>query len=99
MAPPASITVVMTDFKFDPANIVASGDPLLFYLVNSESSGFRHNMAITEASGHQLTVSDEVQVGHAALFSVHGLPPGRYIIKCTVDDHAADGMVGTLVVS
>jgi uncharacterized cupredoxin-like copper-binding protein len=39
-----------------------------------------------------------VRVNHSAVFTVHGLDAGEYVIWCDVDNHAAEGMVGTLTV-
>jgi uncharacterized cupredoxin-like copper-binding protein len=35
--------------------------------------------------------------GKAAVFTVRGLRAGEYVIWCTIDGHAEEGMVGTLI--
>jgi plastocyanin len=69
---------------------------LVFFLTNDAHTF--HTLAIGPAVGTILAVSDSVPVGRSAVFTVRGLKPGSYRIWCTIDSHAAEGMVGTLMV-
>jgi plastocyanin len=81
---------------FEPADLTAAAGDVVFYLENT-SLGI-HDLAIGTAVHSALVVSAPVAMGEAATFTVHGLQAGQYIIYCTVDDHAAEGMVGTLTI-
>lgn len=82
---------------YGPATITANAGDLVFSLSNSSLAG--HTIAIgPKVSGSILTVSNLVEVGHTAVFTVHGLTPGTYAYWCTIDGHAAEGMTGTLTV-
>ncbi len=81
---------------YEPAALTAPAGDIVFYLYN-ESLGI-HNLAIGPALGQFLAVSANVEKDKAAVYTVRGLPPGRYMTWCTIDGHAAEGMVGTLTV-
>jgi plastocyanin len=81
---------------FVPAQLEASAGDVSFFLKNS-SQGF-HTMSIGPALRDSLVTSTTIEPGRSAIFSVKGLRPGPYIIWCTISDHAALGMVGTLTV-
>ena len=83
--------------RFRPDKLTVTAGVLVFFLTNT--SLHYHTIAIGPAIlGNVLAASDAVQVGRSAVFTVRGLPRGAYAIWCTVDDHAAEGMVGTLTV-
>jgi uncharacterized cupredoxin-like copper-binding protein len=46
-----------------------------------------------------LAASATVRYRQAATFTVEGLQAGTYFIWCTVENHAAEGMSGTLTVN
>ena len=81
---------------FEPADLTATAGDVAFFLDNI-SPGV-HSMAIGPALHESLAVSANVLNGRAAVFTVNGLQAGHYVIWCTVDNHAAEGMVGTLIV-
>ncbi len=81
---------------FEPKTLSAPAGDLSFALSNT-SLAF-HDLAIGPTRYHSLATSGRVAVGATAVFSVRGLPAGSYVIWCTVADHAALGMVGTLTV-
>ncbi|MEA2610148.1 MAG: Copper binding protein plastocyanin/azurin family [Chloroflexota bacterium] len=81
---------------FDPAELTATSGDVVFFL-NNVSPGV-HSLAIGPALHESLAESANVLNGRAAVFTVNGLQAGHYIIWCTVSNHAAEGMVGTLVV-
>jgi plastocyanin len=80
-----------------PDALTAAAGDVVFFLDNA-SPGI-HMLAIGPNLDTPLAVSSSVRVGHSAVFTVHGLDAGEYAIWCPVDNHAAEGMVGTLTVS
>jgi plastocyanin len=82
--------------RFKPDALMGSSADLVFFLTNDAHTF--HTLAIGPTVGSILAVSDPVPVGGSAVFTVHGLKPGSYRIWCTIDSHAAEGMVGTLKV-
>ena len=44
-------------------------------------------------------MSEKVRYHQAATFTVAALPAGTYFIWCTIENHAAEGMTGTLTVN
>ncbi len=96
-SPPAgAITVEMAGPPphFVPAAITAPAGDLVFFLHN-RSQGI-HTLAIGRELHKALAASGSVTQGKAAVFTVKGLRAGDYIIWCTIDGHAEEGMVGTL---
>ena len=59
-----------------------------------------HTIAVADASGQQLTNPVAVPAGHpgTAVTVTVNLPPGTYVLYCTLPQHAADGMKTTIVV-
>ncbi len=85
--------------RFVPDSLtVASGQDAVFFLTN-HSHGVHTFTLGPSRTAPPLAGSTGVLLGHSALFSVHGLKPGAYVFWCTVDDHANEGMVGTLTVT
>ncbi len=82
--------------RFEPATLTTKPGDLVYFLDN-DSLG-THTLAIGLSIGEILAVSGNVESGRAAVFTVHGLQPGRYVTWCTIGDHTALGMVGTLTV-
>ena len=97
-APAGSILVDMTGPppRFEPDALTAAAGDVVFFLDNL-SPGI-HNLAIGHSLDETLVVSSSVRVNHSAVFTVRGLERGEYVIWCAVDNHAAEGMVGTLTV-
>jgi plastocyanin len=81
---------------FEPKNLTAKAGDVTFFLHNTSLG--THTMAIGPVLYRRLVVSASVGSGQASTFTVQGLPSGHYIFWCTIDDHAAEGMVGTLTV-
>ncbi len=59
-----------------------------------------HTFAIADSGGAQITPDVQVPSGHAgtAVPVTVDLPPGTYVLFCTLPLHAADGMQATIVV-
>jgi plastocyanin len=59
-----------------------------------------HTFAIADAGGQQLTGAVQVPAGHPGtpVAVTFNLPPGTYVLFCTLPQHAAAGMKTTIVV-
>jgi plastocyanin len=91
---------------FDPKTVTATAGDVVFYLDNT-SPGV-HDMAIDrvaltfegdEVTNVPLAMSNFVRHETSAIFTVDGLPAGTYVFWCTIDNHAAEGMTGSLIVT
>lgn len=84
--------------RFGPANLTVKASDLVFYLSNTSHAA--HNVAIgAKVSGSAFAISRLVEVGTSAVYTVRGLTPGTYAFWCTISDHAAAGMFGSLTVN
>ena len=59
-----------------------------------------HTLAIADSGGQQLSDTVDVPAGHTGtpVTLTINLPPGTYVLFCTLPQHAADGMETTIVV-
>jgi plastocyanin len=59
-----------------------------------------HTLAIADSGGQQISDTVQVPAGHTgtAVSLTVTLPPGTYVLFCTLPQHAADGMKTTIVV-
>jgi glucose/arabinose dehydrogenase/plastocyanin len=91
------VDVKAADFTFTPSTITAAeGEDLNFVL---ENVGQRLHDIVFELDGGRVETSDRVMAGQTT--SIDFLAPttaGRYVYFCSVGNHRAQGMVGTLVV-
>ena len=82
--------VSMTEYAFDPSDpTVASGDSI--EVVNDGE--IPHNLTVEGTD----VASDDLEGGASEELTVD-LDPGEYEIICSIADHAAQGMTGTLTV-
>jgi plastocyanin len=95
--PAGSVKVEMTEFKFAPASLSVKPGRTTLYLVNSGTVA--HDLVIIGPSGSRVAVSELVQPGNAATFTVDNLAAGSYRIVCDQPGHEASGMKGTLSVA
>ena len=86
-----------------PAELVVPSGDVVFFVSNTSLGN--HNIAIAtgplEFTNDRVTnvpsvLSGIVLSGHKATFSIEAIPPGSYVFWCTLSDHAAEGMHGTL---
>lgn len=82
---------------FVPADLTATAGDVVFYLHNSSEG--THTLAIGPELYTLLIASTPVSKGDSVVLTVHGLAASDYVIWCTIDGHAAEGMVGSLTVS
>jgi len=97
--PPGSTVVALTNYAFSPADISVTSGKVVLYLINSSADP--HAMALRNPAVSLLAVvalSEIVEGGHAAVFTIDNLPLGTYRLTCPVGSHADNGMVGTLIV-
>jgi plastocyanin len=101
-APVGSISLKMQGPPpvFRPVTLGATAGDVTFFLENRSPRDphGRHNLAIGYSLGDPLVVSDLVEGGASAVFTVYDLEPGEYVTWCTFPDHAALGQVGRLTV-
>ena len=97
-APAGSILVGMAGPPphYTPKSLSATAGDVVFFLDNGSRS--THTLAIGQRLYAPMAVSLAIGVDHSAVFTVSGLAAGRYVIWCTVSNHAAEGMTGTLTV-
>jgi plastocyanin len=96
--PSGSITVTMTEFKFEPAAITAPAGRVVFYLVNA-GNGTSHDMVIRDSSGNRIAASELISAGSDSVFTVPQISAGSYTYYCDQAGHEASGMHGILTVT
>jgi plastocyanin len=98
--PPDAIRVDMTGPppRFAPTELSVSGASATFYLVNMATGVDPHSFAIGGTNYRSIVSTGPIERGHSMVFTVQDLPPGQYIFWCTISDHAALGMRGTIEV-
>ncbi len=93
----SAATLVMTEFQFDPANMVVSAGASRWTLQNGGQ--FPHNVHI-EGNGVSMDVKSDGPVAGGQNFTgTVNLAPGRYDVSCPLGMHRQNGMVGTLTVA
>ena len=92
--PSGSIKVTMTEFKFDPSNIVVPHGKVVFYVVNAGTVA--HDMIVADGSGNRVAGSDLVSSGEATVLTIDNLAAGTYSFYCDQPGHRDSGMQGTL---
>jgi plastocyanin len=98
-APAGSILVGMAGPPphFEPKSLSATAGDVAFFLDNASRA--THTLAIGTRLYQPLAVSRAIKIGDSAVFTVRGLAAGQYVIWCTISNHAAEGMTGTLTVN
>jgi plastocyanin len=86
----AATSVGMTEYEFDPSDLsVSEGDSLEV----TNDGQLPHNLTV---EGENVATND-VDPGGSEELTVD-LAPGDYDFLCTIGDHAAQGMTGTMTV-
>jgi uncharacterized cupredoxin-like copper-binding protein len=87
-----AITVVATDFAFDPSTIeLIAGEPVNLTLEVDDGG---HDLGVPDA-GFRIPILDEPDAAVATLVIEE---PGTYAFQCNVPGHAGQGMTGTITV-
>jgi plastocyanin len=87
-------------FAYDPgtkAPLTLKAGTFVIEFMNPSIGFMPHDIAIGPELYAPWVSSDPVEPNHSEVFTVQNLPAGRYAFWCTVDGHAAQGMVGTLI--
>jgi len=88
-----SITVVATDFAFEPSTIeVTAGEPVNLVL-DVQDGG--HDLAVADV-GFRIPILDEPE---SAVATLQIDEPGSYPFVCQVPGHIEAGMTGTIAVT
>jgi FtsP/CotA-like multicopper oxidase with cupredoxin domain len=99
VGPKGSIRDEMYSLAYHPGDITAKRGALVIFLVNPANKSLAtHAMVIGTSVGQTIVRSDDVLLGQSAIFTVRGLPPGKYVFWCPIDDHADEGMIGSLTI-
>lgn len=90
----ASVTVKMSEFKFEPAQITAkAGQPIK---VSAQNTGtVAHNIIV---KGIDKAVSTKIAPGQTGMLEFTPPAAGSFEIICDEPGHEAGGMKGTLIV-
>jgi plastocyanin len=92
-AVPAEITIVSTEFKYNPATLrVLAGRKVTLILDNSKAE--TEHIIIIPAFGFRLTAAAGEIVRKTAVFD----QPGEYEFSCDLPGHREMGMRGVLIV-
>lgn len=95
--PPSSVLVFADEFRLNPSRSVVRAGGVRFQLKNIGEDD--HNIAIRRrAASATPTLSPVVGPGKLGTLTVT-LPAGRYVIFCSLADHAARGMQGPFTVT
>jgi plastocyanin len=92
-------TVVMTDYEFDPRDVrVARGQSLTVL----NDGGIAHNLKVERGPNpreetDELAGTSSFLKGDSERLRID-LPPGRYVMVCSVPGHRELGMTGSLTV-
>ena len=108
---PKTITLNMTEFQFQPAEITANvGQPIKLMMKNNGTvlHDFVSTDAMVEVMAEQSAMHDmaemetamhaAVEAGQESTLEFKATQPGTYTFSCTVPGHKEAGMVGKLIV-
>lgn len=103
-APPDAIEVQLGTccaLLFEPYVLTAEAGTVALFLANypNEEFPFNHDIRIGKVQGQAIASSPVLKNGETGLLTIDDVPPGDYVFWCSVDAHAAYGMVGTLTVT
>lgn len=93
--PPARVQVTATEYRFTLSRFVLRAGPAIVQLANFGEDP--HDLRLRRVGGKHVWGSPVVQPGDQ-FDLVAKLPPGKYVLWCSVADHRARGMRATLVV-
>ena len=95
-AEPATVKVMMSDYRFEPADIKLPAGEVRIQLTNVGQEP--HDLSIADKSGIGIAKSDVLRSGSSGVLTVN-LKAGTYVIYCGVAGHRERGMEGTLTAS
>ncbi len=94
-APPARVLTFADEFRFTASRRTIPAGPLLMQVKNIGEDD--HDLRVLGPGGALRAATGVIGPGDLGRIRVR-LPRGRYTYFCSVADHAARGMTGTLVV-
>jgi uncharacterized cupredoxin-like copper-binding protein len=92
-APSGGVTVVATEFAFDPPDFSLPADEATDLTLDNQGV-VEHDIVVEELDDRELVYADP---GQSVTESVT-LPAGTYTVYCSIPGHRAGGMEGTLTV-
>ena len=103
-APPEAIEVQLGTCcypLFEPNVLAAKAGEVALFLNNPTNEEFplNHDIRIGKVQGQAIASSPVLRNSETGLLTIDDLPAGDYVFWCSVDAHAAYGMVGTLTVT
>ncbi|MEO5724092.1 MAG: multicopper oxidase domain-containing protein [Ilumatobacteraceae bacterium] len=87
-----TVTVTMSEFKFDPSTVSIPSGGAILRVVNAGSTV--HTLDVVELGKK----TGDVQPGASADLTLTGAADGHYTIICDIAGHAGAGMTGSLMV-
>lgn len=90
---PPSVRVIEKEFLFLPKDMAAPTGEIAFDVKNTGS--IEHNLVLQAPGGENLARIDPMQPGESRRFTA-SLPPGVYILYCSLPGHREAGMSATL---
>lgn len=97
IVPGSTVEVTLADFSVSPDPIEVTGLTLTLDVTNEGITP--HNLAIRDASGTLLGVTETLSQGGVQQLSLTVPSAGTYITFCTLPGHESLGLVGELIVS
>ena len=92
----ATAAIVVRDFELDPATVSISGETLGFDVTNEGPTV--HNVTVRDAAGSVVLASRDLREGESETV-VGAIPPGTYVLFCSLPGHESLGIKGTLTVT
>ena len=94
---PSNVLVFADEFRLNPSRNTVQAGSVRFQLKNIGEDD--HNIAVRRRAANATpTISPLVRPGKLGELTVR-LPAGRYVLFCSVADHAARGMQGSFTVT
>ena len=84
------------DFTLDPKTITSSGSAVALAVTNDGPTV--HNVTIRDSAGTVLAATKDLKAGQSETLSVQ-IPPGTYVMYCSLPGHESLGIKGTLTVT
>lgn len=95
--PPSNVLVFASEYRLNPSRNIVTAGKVRFQLKNIGEDD--HDISVRRRrAGATATTSEVVRPGRVGELTVT-LPAGRYVVFCSIADHAARGMQGSFTVT
>jgi plastocyanin len=94
-APAEEIALKVRDFALEPKDLTVHGSSLAIGVTNAGPTV--HNVTVRDAAGKILAGTPDLREGASAPLT-GALPPGSYVLFCSLPGHESLGIRGTLTV-